>query len=79
MELQNIPPNIHNSFNITERRPLEKKQFKLFRNKTKLRFLYGRWTEFLCSADPTMLASMLNCKPEKMDPSASNLPKVRPV
>ena len=26
--------------------------FIIDRNKNKLRFLYGRWNEFLCSADP---------------------------
>jgi hypothetical protein len=26
--------------------------FIIDRNKNKLRFLYGRWNEFLCAADP---------------------------
>jgi len=54
--------------------------FIIDKNKQKLRFLYGRWTEFLCSADPEMLASMLNCTNlNKIDPSASNLPKHPPL
>jgi len=53
--------------------------FIIDKNKKKLRFLYGRWTEFLCSADPDMVVSMLNCKIDKIDPSASNLPKHPPL
>jgi len=53
--------------------------FIIDKNKTKLRFLYGRWTEFLCSADPALLANMLNCKLEKMNADASNLPKHPPL
>jgi hypothetical protein len=31
--------------------------FIIDRNKNKLRFLYGRWNEFLCSADPEVVHS----------------------
>ena len=40
--------------------------FIIDQNKQKLRFLYGRWTEFLCSADPASLVALLGCKLEKV-------------
>jgi len=52
--------------------------FIIDKNKTKLKFLYGRWTEFLCSADPDSLNLLLNCNLDKVDASASNLPKHPP-
>lgn len=53
--------------------------FIIDQNKQKLRFLYGRWTEFLCSADPASLVALLGCKLEKISPDASNLPKHPPL
>jgi len=53
--------------------------FIIDKNKTKLKFLYGRWTDFLCSADPSSLALLLNCKLDKVDPGAGNLPKHPPL
>lgn len=54
--------------------------FIIDKNKTKLRFLYGRWTEFLCSAEPETLQSMLNISNmNKIDVTASNLPKHPPL
>ena len=53
--------------------------FIIDQNKQKLRFLYGRWTEFLCSADPSSLVALLGCKLEKINPDASNLPKHPPL
>ena len=53
--------------------------FIIDRDKQKLRFLYGRWTEFLCSADPSSLVALLGCKLEKISPDASNLPKHPPL
>lgn len=47
--------------------------------KRKLRFLYGRWTEFICSADPDSLVALLGCKLEKINPDATNLPKHPPL
>jgi len=35
--------------------------FIIDRNKNKLRFLYGRWNEFLCAADPEVLPVLLAC------------------
>ena len=53
--------------------------FIIDQNKQKLAFLYGRWTEFLCSADPSSLVALLGCKLEKINPDASNLPKHPPL
>ena len=53
--------------------------FIIDQDKQKLRFLYGRWTEFLCSADPSSLVALLGCKLEKINPDASNLPKHPPL
>ena len=53
--------------------------FIIDQNKQKLAFLYGRWTEFLCSADPSYLVALLGCKLEKISPDASNLPKHPPL
>ena len=53
--------------------------FIIDRDRQKLRFLYGRWTEFLCSADPSALVALLGCKLEKISPDASNLPKHPPL
>jgi hypothetical protein len=36
--------------------------FIIDRNKNKLRFLYGRWNEFLCAADPEV-GYCLSCLP----------------
>ena len=63
------------------------------RNKQKVKFLYGRWTEFLCSAEPADLVALMGCKlekvglaaslsdvtPHQMSPDASNLPKHPPL
>jgi len=38
--------------------------FIIDRNKNKLRFLYGRWNEFLCSADPEVFCSVPDPDPE---------------
>ena len=48
-------------------------------HKNKLAFLYGKWTEFLCSAPPESLANLLGCNLAKTDPGASNLPKHPPL
>lgn len=40
--------------------------FVIDKNKTKLKFLYGRWTEFLCSTDPANLEAFLECKLDKV-------------
>lgn len=49
-------------------------------NKKKLRFIYGRWTEFLCSVGIPSLEAHLSIKSiDKIDPSASNLPKHEPL
>lgn len=53
--------------------------FVIDRNKRKLAFLYGKWTEFLCSVDIESLEEFLGAKVEKVDPSASNLPKHAPL
>jgi len=53
--------------------------FIIDKNKNKLKFLYGRWTEFLCSAEPSSLAMLLNCKLDKVDPGCGNLPKHPPL
>jgi len=53
--------------------------FIIDRDKTKQRFLYGRWTEFLCSAEPANLVATLGCKLEKVSPDASNLSKHPPL
>lgn len=49
------------------------------KEKQKLAFLYGKWTEFLCSASPLSLVSLLGCNIAKVDPGASNLPKHPPL
>lgn len=53
--------------------------FILNKEKQKLAFLYGKWTEFLCSASPLSLVSLLGCNIAKVDPGASNLPKHPPL
>jgi len=53
--------------------------FVVDRNKRKIAFLYGKWTEFLCSVDIESLEEFLGAKVEKVDPSASNLPKHAPL
>lgn len=52
--------------------------FLLDQHKRKKRFIYGRWTEFICSVDIDSLEKHLNCKVEKTDANASNLPKHAP-
>ena len=52
--------------------------FLIDANKKKKRFIYGRWTEFLCSVDISSLEEHLNCKAEKIEANASNLPKHAP-
>ena len=53
--------------------------FIVDKDKKKLAFLYGRWTEFLCSAPPESLAKLLGCNLAKVDVSASNLGKHPPL
>ena len=53
--------------------------FVVDRNKRKIAFLYGKWTEFLCSVDIESLEEFLGVKMDKIDPSASNLPKHAPL
>lgn len=46
----------------------------------KLRFIYGRWTTFLCSADVADVEDFLKVSNmDKIDPSGSNLPKHAPL
>ena len=49
-------------------------------HKKKIRFIYGRWTEFICSVDIPSLEEHLggNTKVEKLEANASNLPKHAP-
>jgi len=53
--------------------------FIIDKDKNKLAFLYGKWTEFLCSAPPESLVALLGCNLAKIDPGASNLPKHPPL
>lgn len=53
--------------------------FIIDKSKTKLAFLYGKWTEFLCSAPPDSLVALLGCNLAKVDPGAGNLPKHPPL
>ena len=53
--------------------------FIIDKDKRKLAFLYGKWTEFLCSASPDSLVSLLGCNLAKVDPGASNLSKHPPL
>ena len=43
--------------------------FIIDKDKRKLAFLYGKWTEFLCSASPNSLVSLLGCNLAKVDPA----------
>jgi len=53
--------------------------FLLDQHKKKKRFIYGRWTEFICSVDIESLEQYLNVKvTDKSEPNASNLPKHAP-
>ena len=52
--------------------------FLLDQHKKKKRFIYGRWTEFLCSTDIASLEEHLGTKVEKTEANASNLPKHAP-
>ncbi len=53
--------------------------FIVDRNKQKKRFIYGRWTEFICCVDIPSLEEHLGAKVDKVDPSASNMPKHEPL
>lgn len=53
--------------------------FVVDRHKKKIAFMYGKWTEFLCSVDIESLEEYLSIKADKIDPSASNLPKHAPL
>jgi len=53
--------------------------FILDESGNKLKFLYGRWTEFLCSADPASLQLLLNCNLSKVSPCGKDLPKHPPL
>lgn len=53
--------------------------FIIDKNKNKLAFLYGKWTEFLCATSPASLANLLGCNLAKVDPGAGNLPKHPPL
>ena len=53
--------------------------FIIDKQKTKLAFLYGKWTEFLCSAPPESLANLLGCNLAKVDEGAAKLPKPPPL
>ncbi len=46
--------------------------------KKKIRFIYGRWTEFLCSVDVDSLEDFMKAKMDKVEANASNLPKHAP-
>ena len=40
------------------------------------RFIYGKWTEFLCAVDIASLEDHLGgARVDRVDPSASNMPK----
>lgn len=54
--------------------------FLLDQHKKKKRFIYGRWTEFICSVDIESLEQYLNIKGpiDKIEANASNLPKHAP-
>ena len=53
--------------------------FIIDKNKNKLAFLYGKWTEFMCAASPASLTNLLGCNLAKVDPGAGNLPKHPPL
>ena len=53
--------------------------FVVDRNKKKLAFLYGKWTEFLCSVDIDAVEEFFGVKSEKIDVGATNLPKHPPL
>ena len=43
------------------------------------RFIYGKWTEFLCAVDIPSLEDHLGVRVDRVDPSASNMPKHEPL
>ena len=43
------------------------------------RFVYGKWTEFLCAVDISSLEDHLGARVDRVDPSASNMPKHEPL
>ena len=43
------------------------------------RFIYGKWTEFLCAVDIASLEDHLGVRVDRVDPSASNMPKHEPL
>ena len=49
--------------------------------KKKKKFIYSRWTEFICSVDIESLEQYLNIKVpmDKIEANASNLPKHAPI
>jgi len=53
--------------------------FIVDRNKNKLKFVYGKWTEFLCAVDISSLEDHLGARVDRVDPSASNMPKHEPL
>lgn len=54
--------------------------FLVDKDKKKKRFIYGRWTEFLCSVDVDSLQDHFNFKmTDKTEANASNLPKHAPL
>lgn len=52
--------------------------FLMDQHKRKVKFIYGRWTEFLCSVDIESLEAHLGAKVDKVDANASNMPKHPP-
>lgn len=52
--------------------------FLVDQHKHKVKFLYGKWTEFLCAVDIGSFEDYLNVKAEKLEANASNLPKHAP-
>ena len=53
--------------------------FVIDRNKKKLKFIYGKWSEFLCAVGIAQMEEFLKVKADKIDASASNLPKHAPL
>ncbi|XP_040573598.1 oxysterol-binding protein-related protein 2 [Lepeophtheirus salmonis] len=53
--------------------------FLLDPNKNKLRFIYGKWTEFLCTVSIPSFEDFFKVKAEKIDIGATKLPKHCPL
>ncbi|QQP41131.1 Oxysterolbinding proteinrelated protein 2like, partial [Caligus rogercresseyi] len=48
------------------------------KKKNKLKFIYGKWTKFLCSVSISSFEEQFNVKAERIDPGASKLPSTLP-